>query len=621
MEKHIVRLGKGYCIALFLLLFLPVLFPGRRAEASDYDIQEYHVDITVTEQNVYQVRENIKVYFNQPRHGIYRDIPLENHVGRADGSTSQVMASIRHISCGSDEFSVLRSGSSCQIKIGDKDSTITGNKAYYISYEYDMGKDVLQGADEFYYNIIGTGWSTSIRNVTFSIQMPKSFDVKKLGMVYGPDGDSATEGLEFSVEGHKILGTLDSSVVLSPGEALTVRLELPDGYFIRKDTIPWQAAAAVILSIVTMGAGFLLWNTYGKDDPVVETVEFYAPDGMNSVEAAYAYKGSLDGNDVVSLIVYLAQKGYIEIREGTGKWKKDFTLIKRKDYAENNRSEQIFMEGLFKKGDIVAKSMLENSFYKTVQSIVSQVTLKMKYKIFYAYSLNKNWILYLLLVVSSLMAGFQPIYSYLYDWTAAVICPIALVAVVVALFRILFGKKRDGQILGFIIVAAFSLISCSAMFSSVQVIFFAGSAYKLAWIFVFIAGIVTSFFSAYMSKRTPYGNEMLGKLKGFRRFLETAEKDRLEAMAAENPQYFYEILPYTYVLDVSDTWMKKFESIAVEPPEWYHSHNGTFNMVMFHRFMNSTMTSASSSMNSRPSSGGGGGSAGRGSGGGGGGSW
>ena len=145
------------------------------------------------------------------------------------------------------------------------------------------------------------------------------------------------------------------------------------------------------------------------------------------------------------------------------------------------------------------------------------------------------------------------------------------------------------------------------------------------YLIIYIIGIICIaamiFFSRILTKRTPYGNKMLGKIKGFKTFLETAEKDKLEALVHENPTYFYDILPYAYVLDVSDTWMSKFESIALEAPDWY-TGSTAFNIVTFHTFMNSTMTSATQSMSSSPSSGGsGGGSAGGGSGGGGGGSW
>ena len=130
----------------------------------------------------------------------------------------------------------------------------------------------------------------------------------------------------------------------------------------------------------------------------------------------------------------------------------------------------------------------------------------------------------------------------------------------------------------------------------------------------------------YLPKRTPYGNEILGKLKGLKNFLETAEKEKLETMVMQDPTYFYNILPYTYVLGVSDKWIKKFESISLKAPSWYDSSNA-FDMITFGSFINSTMTSAqnvmSSSYSNRSSGGGssGGGSSGGGSGGGGGGSW
>ena len=109
--------------------------------------------------------------------------------------------------------------------------------------------------------------------------------------------------------------------------------------------------------------------------------------------------------------------------------------------------------------------------------------------------------------------------------------------------------------------------------------------------------------------------------------MQPAEKDRLETMVEREPQYFYNILPYAYVLDVSDIWMEKFESIAIEPPQWYSSHGlyNSFDTVRFHHFMNTTMRSATAAMTSTPSSkgsgGSGGGHSGGGSGGGGGGSW
>ena len=82
------------------------------------------------------------------------------------------------------------------------------------------------------------------------------------------------------------------------------------------------------------------------------------------------------------------------------------------------------------------------------------------------------------------------------------------------------------------------------------------------------------------------------------------------------------------MLGVSDKWMKQFETIGLQAPDWYQSSDH-FSMDHFRSFMNQTMNSAQSVMTAQPSSksssssigSSGGGSSGGGSGGGGGGSW
>ena len=135
-----------------------------------------------------------------------------------------------------------------------------------------------------------------------------------------------------------------------------------------------------------------------------------------------------------------------------------------------------------------------------------------------------------------------------------------------------------------------------------------------------------------MPKRNKYGLEVLGKIKGFKTFLETVEKEQLEKLVLENPTYFYDILPYTYVLDISDKWINKFEQINLQAPEWYYGPS--FEYYHFTHFINNTVndsnitarapSTSSSGFSGGSSSGGsfsGGGFSGGGSGGGGGGSW
>ncbi len=607
-----------------LLLFVCFLAaPSVEAEAANFSIQKYHVDMKVTKQNTYRIQETLSVHFYSSSHGIYRDIPVLNQVRRADGSEDRTTAKVQNIHCGGENYDVSREGNCCRIKLGDEDQTIIGDKEYQISYDYVMGNDVLENEDEFYFNIIGVNWETSIRNVSFRIEMPAEFDESKLGMTYGKDGSGTYQGLSYRLDGNTIYGELDPNILLTYYEGVTVRLSLPEGYFDRVEETPWMAYVSIILGVIAIGIAFLFWWLYGRDDPVVETVEFYPPDGLNSVEMAFVYNGVSNNQDVVSLIVYLAQKGYIEIQEGTKKKPgKGFTLIRKRPYDGLNEVERIFMEGLFAKGEAVTKKDLQNSFYKTVNIITHMVgSRKNREKIFYANSINKGWILWLLAGLTCLFAGFLPVKDYEYSVLMGAGIPLAVGVAVMLSSYLLFSCKNhvEGIVLCLIFLVAAGVTYWFLIKDALSCV---NGWYTGAYIFSLIAGFVVMFFNAFMSKRTPYGTEMLGRIRGFKNFLETAEKDRLEALVMENPQYFYEILPYTYVLDVSDTWMKKFESITIEEPSWYTGHHySAFDIMMFQHFMNSTMSAASTSMTSTPSSGGGGGFSGGGSGGGGGGSW
>ncbi len=606
---------------LWSFLLFAVLFCGQKVEAAGgYQIEQYHVDVNVTPYNTYEITETIGVRFSEYRHGIYRNLPLVNRVYRTDGSSDVVRARIENVQC-SDQRKISIENNNCQIRIGDKDTEIIGEKVYTLSYDYIMGKDVLEGADEFYFNIVGTQWEdTTIQNVTFSIHMPDDFDEQKIGFSHGFYGSVKGDGIWYSVQGNTINGMLNQDIVLQSGEGMTIRIELEEGYF-KKDTgIEWLPGIVFFLGIAIVCVGYFLWQKYGKDDPYVETVEFYPPDGYNSAELGFFFKGTVIGDDIVSLVVYLAQKGYLRIIEGSAKNDKGFTLMKEKEYDGTNSFEREFFLGLFQKGDFVTDSDLNNTFYVTVNSITKQINKAYLKKIFYPNSLNKDWGLYILLTIMFLLSCWNPVYHNSYNVFSTLYAIGITEFLLIFLFHSVFAfgkvweKVLSGVILG-IFTAFMGFVFMGNGFAM------ADKSYLYAFVFTILITGVVAFFSHILPKRTIWGNQMLGRCLGFKRFLETVEKPKLKAMVNEDPEYFYDILPYAYVFQISDEWMEKFETLLSEPPKWYQGHGGShFSPARFHTFMNSTMTRASSSMTSSPRSSGGG-SSGGGSGGGGGGSW
>jgi hypothetical protein len=84
-------------------------------------------------------------------------------------------------------------------------------------------------------------------------------------------------------------------------------------------------------------------------------------------------------------------------------------------------------------------------------------------------------------------------------------------------------------------------------------------------------------------RRTDLGLKYRSRLTGFKIFIETAERERIDMLAKQNLMYFYDILPYAITLGVTDTWGWKFEDISIQSPEWYESSStvSSFNTPKF----------------------------------------
>ncbi len=623
-------------INMSLVFFsIVILFPILNVKAySGYEITKFDIDMIVNEDNSFEITETIGVYFDLSKHGIYRTIPVKNEIIREDGSKSKNRAKITDINV-NNEYQILRENGNYKIQIGSIDRLVTGNQEYVIHYKYNIGNDKEDDFDEIYYNLIGTNWDTTIEKVTFRITMPKNFDESKLGFSAGSYGGIGTNNVSYEVNGNVITGSYNE--IIYPGSALTMRLELPDGYFIKQKINILDNLLYYLLPIIFLVLTGLIWYKYGRDDQVIETVEFYPPEGLNSLEVGFLYKGIATNQDVVSLLIYLANKGYIKINEyeekGLFSKTQSFKIIKVKDYDDNIEEERLFLNGLFANSsknengeEFVTKDDLYDRFYITMNKILNSVNSQEHKDKIYEKKPKFSFIIIIFYIITLFIAIAIPFTEYEDEFISAFLPLIFTGLDIFYLATIITDTslKKSSKIgQGFMSIFFFIIIF---MFI-VQVLIECPE-----FIPVYIVNILCAFgimlFYKLLSKRNKYGTEVLGKIKGFKTFLETAEKDKLETMVVENPTYFYDILPYTYVLGVSDTWIKKFETIAMQAPDWYYG-GVAFDIIRFNRFIDNTMTVAAMSMTAKPSSssssvGGGfsgGGISGGGSGGGGGGSW
>lgn len=635
--KPVIRLLLGLLV-LSGLFMAPVSAAPLPAEF--FTITDYDVNAIVSEHNVYNITETIKVHFTEPRRGIYRKIPYRGTLKR-DGSNGEryetrYKYSISDIQVEGFEYDTSRSDGNVVIKIGNADSYVDGDQVYRISYKLNMGGDGMPDFDEAYFNIIGAGWDTTIDHVSFSVQLPKEFDASLLGFSMG--GANAKgylpDDLKFEVSGSTITG--ETRRMMFSREALTMRLELPQGYydvFELDPRIP-EWLLMVLFTLMVIGA-VVLFFIYGRDAKPLKTVEFYPPDGLTPAEIGYINDGCVDNRDVVSLVMYWADRGYLQIEDnGSG----EFTLIKLRDIDAGAKAFEAHMfQKLFKSGNTVTTSDLKYSFYKTVAStkaMVSDSFERKERRVFTKASMTlKPWLSFATALPAMITLAYT-MYRDTQDFisTAFITVIIGLIILFPVYFLIstLRRWRADRPAIRIIKLLSFLFLCLLALVFFLILTVPNALLSGLPW----IAALATAFIglvAVFISKRTPKGVEWQGRIMGFAEFIELAERDKLVALVEQNPAYFYNILPYAYVLNISDKWAKNFEAIALEPPGWYTGYGDSFTPILFVNSLSHSMNNVQSMMVSTPSSSGGGsgggggfsggGFSGGGGGGGGGGSW
>lgn len=558
-----------FSFSLFFLLITSIF-----ADAG-YIIDNYNVDVKIDEKSIYSVEESIRVDFLQPRRGIYRVIP-EVFNGR-EIKISDIKTNAPTVA--KDE------GNYIYLRMGDPNRYITGIKDYIIKYRYNIGWDRDSNFDEVYYNLIGNDWDTDIKKVEFKIELPKKFDANRVNFTVGPYGSRDTEGVKWRVDGNTIVGY--TTVTLKPKESVTIALPLPEGYFnFTEEKIIYFIFKGVLyliyLIIPLIAIGLL--KKYRDKESVIQTVEFYPPDGLTPTEVGYYIDGIIHSKDLTSLIFYWANMGYLKINE----------LKKSGIFTSGEFEIEFLKERLDSKKDFEKYMYNALSAYKNSENRVNIRDLRNK---FYKHIDKAAEILEIDLIMNK-----KTLYSSK---------------------SLRAGNTMRTSIL-FIAAASFGYFYYFGITQGVSTL--------ITVICGMVSALVTLAISGKIKSKTEYGMEIYGRILGFKRFLETAEKRKLEMLLEENPSYFYNILPYTIVLGVSDIWADKFKDLVVEPPQWYggSSVGDAFVLGMFMGSFNNSLSAFNDTMLSAPKApsnfGGGGssmggGSSGGGAGGGGGGSW
>ncbi len=523
-----------YTIYILILFFLIPMFinslgtllstEDKDAVADGFTIDSYTVTLDVKDNNVIYVTEDINVNFtNSYKHGIYRSIPYWLKYTGKDNKTIKRMAWIDEFSAVGDSYTEETSHGKEVLKIGDENKYVgAGLKKYTIKYVYDMGKDPFKDFDEFIFHAYGDYWGTPINNGRLVVNMPSSIEGKNVNFFtdkYRKQNINAN--VKYYIDGNTLIADLNSPI----NSALTVDIELPDGYFKKAHNV-YTNFSLVPLGIVLLMTifTFISWIKHGKDyEKRLETVEFYPPEGLDPAIIGYIYnKNQTSVKLLPALLISLASKGFIKINE------KEDKKIEIVNQIALNKYDQAKYEETMKKLSQNEKIVFDKLFISNNNSIIlsDHATL---------------WEAERLIYSNYMLEDKDTIYENNLKYCLK------------GVIRAMFG----------FVLTVFAYSTIEDLNPNLHFLYY----------LAFACFAINIFFVVIMGRRTKKGEELIAKVNGFRNFLDTVEKEKLEALVEENPYYFYNILPYTYVLNLSKKWIEKFEGINMPEP-----YMGTYNI-------------------------------------------
>ncbi len=645
-----------------LLTLLWLLLPGAPAYAAESDNTErilaFHSDITVHPDASMTVTETITVYCAglQIKRGIYRDFPTkyQDRYGQTYTVDFDVQEVLRDGE--PEDYHTEDLSNGVRIYMGRKDVLLNpGSYTYRITYTTNRQLGFFKDFDELYWNVTGNGWTFPIETASASVHLPEgaAADIREADAYTGYTGSKEKN----FTSGTGDFGTIvfETTRPLAPEQGLTIVVSWPKG-FVAEPSAAVKAGYWMYDNRGTLaGLGglcilflyyLLVWSRHGKDPPRGTIIPLFEPPNKLSPAAIrFISNMGFDRKVFTAAVINMAVKGYLTIHEEDGRYTLKKTGTKEADLS---REEKAAAAKLFTQStEMISTEGEDNGLAIHKARVDLQESLKKTLDRIYFATNRKYFVIgliisFILLIGSSALGpvSMAPLLIFMTVWLSGWTLGVAVLLMqVFSLWKEVLSGENHRAVLGkkAVSLTLFSIPFVFFELVGLAIVVFAAS---LGIILIMAAMVfINLLFYRLMRARTPVGRKLMDGIEGFRMYLATAERNRLNLLnpPERTPELFEKYLPYALALDVEQQWSEQFSDMLARAartdagytPRWYegtawrdttpsHFTSG------FGKSLASAAATAVASSSSSPGSssgGGGGGSSGGGGGGGGGGGW
>lgn len=345
-----------------------------------------------------------------------------------------------------------------------------------------------------------------------------------------------------------------------------------------------MSVVIIVLVGLIIAAGFLFTLVpiiigAVKKRRVVKPVEYFPPRGASPLDILINYYGAnANPREIFNpLMLYWAERGFITIEEDC---KRGLKLTKIKDF-ESPESQDGFDAATFEIEEQLFAVLFSGSkkvFYTLsalsgFESAYQKVTSECKSEAKSVTNKKSRGIkLASLLISFATLALVIIILGVATRENFMVICIFPFVAMAFpkgVLYSMGDGKDGlpKGSVTRFLFIPFFSMFGAVPLAAGVSVFpvpvaVLIVCAYAVCAVNVFIL-------NDRIDIRTESQLKYYARICGFKKFLLLAEVEQIEKLVEEDPRYYFNVLPYCYVLKITGKLKPKFDRIALDGPAWY----------------------------------------------------
>lgn len=446
-------------------------------------------------------------------------------------------------------------GSSEDYKLIRLTGPLSGRTTLTISYRLaetvsDDGKQ-----QNFSVNLLYPAWSCPIQNYRVTARLPQAFEAMPV-FLSGYYGDLIDNYMEITVTQGVIQAQLNSKQVLQDHEAMSLSLELPEGYFDLRFLAGKTVRIDRLLFLGFLALAALYWLAFLRNLPILPKRQAMPPEGSNPGELPYVLTERKP--DLALMVVHWATLGYLTIhrtRKGRLYLNREIDMDTERKHFEG----QIF-DALFARGD---QCDLRSAEYLKAKTLAREETVRYWQDRCFDPRGGSPAVLRVLVLAAGLalcLACFDLwVASKSWRWPVIVLLTLGGGAACLGLQQAggLLLRRHPFRALGLALLSA-------------ALLFFVGrrTGFQKLMLLNLLAQLGVGLLLRCGGRRTREGAALASGLLGYRRYLFTASSQTLRGNLEADPQYFYRVLPYADALQVGRIFAVGFADARLEACDW-----------------------------------------------------